>query len=110
MEVKAQLRYARISPTKLRLVADMVRGKDIHMALSTLRFCSRRGAKVLTKLLNSAVANADHAGKIDIDTLFVKHISVDSGPSIRRFLPRAMGRATPIQHGTSHVKVVLAEK
>jgi large subunit ribosomal protein L22 len=109
MEVSAKLRYLRIAPRKARLVADLVRGKRIEDAINTLNFCPRRAAQPIAKLLHSAVANADQAGEIDVDTLFVKTITVDEGPTLRRFMPRAMGRATRINKRTSHISVVLAE-
>jgi large subunit ribosomal protein L22 len=109
MEVSAKLRYLRIAPRKARLVADLVRGKRVEDAINTLNFCSRRAAQPIAKLLHSAVANADEKGEIDVDTLFVKTITVDEGPTLRRFVPRAMGRATRINKRTSHIRVVLAE-
>lgn len=109
MEVSAKLRYLRISPRKVRLVADLVRGKQLEGAINELNYCARGAAQPIAKLLHSAVANADEKGDIDIDTLFVKTITVDEGPTLRRFRPRAMGRATRINKRTSHVKVVLAE-
>lgn len=111
MEAKAELRHFRMSAQKMRLVADLIRGKNINEALGTLRFTRKKAADVLTKLLKSAVANAEQTGKIDLDTLFVKTITVDGGPTLPpRFRPRAHGRATPILKRTSHVKVVLQER
>src|SRR5262249_48320553 len=111
MESKAHLRYLRMAPRKLGIVADLVRGKPVGDALNILRFTNKAAALPLAKLIKSAVANATDLskGQVDVDNLVVKHLSVDQGPTARRFMPRAMGRATPIQKKTSHVHVVLAE-
>ena len=110
MEAKAKLRYVRLSPQKTRLVVDMVRGKRIQEALNILRFSPQKAADVVSKLVSSAVANAEQKGVGDVDKLFVKEITVDAGPVLRRFMPRAQGRANRIRKPTSHIKVVLAEK
>jgi large subunit ribosomal protein L22 len=112
MQSNASLRHARIAPRKLRLVADLVRGQDVSSAIERLKFTPKKGAGLIQKLVESAVANAeDHAKKtgeeIDIDDLFVQAIQVDSGPKLRRFRPRAHGRATKVHKKTSHVTVVL---
>jgi large subunit ribosomal protein L22 len=111
MESKAHLRYLRMAPRKLGLVAGLVRGKPVGDALNILRFTRKAAAKPLEKLIKSAVANATDLskGQVDVDTLVVSHLSVDQGPTERRFMPRAMGRATRIQKKTSHVHVVLTE-
>lgn len=109
MEVSAKLRYLRISPRKVRVVADLVRRKKVEDAINILNFNPRKAAQPIAKLLNSAVANADEKGDIDVDTLYVKTIMVDEGPTMKRFRPRAMGRATRINKRTSHITVVLAE-
>ncbi len=109
MGVQAKLKYLRVAPRKVRLVADLVRGKQVEDAINTLNFCQRRAAQPVAKLLQSAVASADEKGDLDIDTLFVKRIMVDEGPTLRRFMPRAMGRATRINKRTSHVTIVLEE-
>ena len=101
MVATAKLRHLRIAPRKVRLVADMIRGKDIEEALSILAFNGKRSSVPLAKLLRSAVANADQKDGVDIDRLFVETITVDGGPTIKRFRPRAMGRATPILKRTS---------
>ena len=110
MESMAHLRYLRITPRKVGQVAALVRGKQVGAALNILRFTRKHAAKPLSKLIKSAIANATDLskGEVDIDTLFVKHISVDQGPQQRRYMPRAMGRATRINKKTSHVHVVLA--
>jgi large subunit ribosomal protein L22 len=110
MEVKARLRFARISPRKARLVADLVRGKRSEEALNILSFTKKASAKILIKLLKSAVANATQKKTIDIDRLYVKQIMVDQGPTMKRFQPRALGRATTIRKRTSHINIVLDER
>lgn len=110
MEAQAKLSFARLSPRKSRLVVDMVRGKAIQEALTLLRFSPQPSAKLVAKLLQSAVANAEQKGASDVDKLFVKTIFVDAGPVLKRFTPRAMGRASKIRKPTSHITVVLADK
>ncbi|MDZ4677010.1 MAG: 50S ribosomal protein L22 [Oligoflexia bacterium] len=110
MEVKASLNFARIAPRKVRLVADLVRGKDVNEAIQILSFVNKKSGPILKKLLQSAVANADQKKTIDVDTLFVKHISVDQGPTLKRYMPRAMGRASEIKKKTSHVNLILEER
>ena len=110
MESSAKLSFARLSPRKTRLVVDMVRGKEIQTALNILRFSPQPSARLIAKLLSSAVANAEQKGVSDVDRLYVKTICVDGGPVLRRFLPRAMGRASKIRKPTSHISVVLADK
>jgi len=110
VEVQAKARFVRISPRKARLSADLVRGKKVQNALTELAFCQKAGGKIITKLLKSALANADQLGSIEIDGLFVKRIFVDEGPTMKRFRPRAMGRATRIRKRTSHITVILDEK
>lgn len=110
MEARAKLSFARLSPRKTRLVVDMVRGKGIQDALTILRFSPQPSAKLISKLLKSAVANAEQKGTSDVDRLFVKTIFVDGGPVLKRFTPRAQGRASRIRKPTSHVTVVLADK
>ena len=112
MESKAVLKLARVSPRKARLVADLVRGREVGEALEVLTFTRKKSAKMIKTLIESAVANAENkAGRdntsIDIDDLFIKTIFVDQGPTLRRFRPRARGMATPIQKKTSHITVVL---
>lgn len=110
MEVTARTRYVRVSPRKVRLVTELVKGKKVQEALNILAFTKKASAKTLTKLINSAVANAQQNNQIDVDTLMVKRISVDGGPTLKRYLPRAMGRASKINKRTSHITVVLDEK
>jgi len=110
MEVRAVSKYLRVSPHKARLVADLVRGKMVADALTTLKFTPKRSARFINKTLRSAVANAENARTVDVDTLYVKVILVDEGPRLKRWRPRAMWRATRILKRTSHITVVLAEK
>ena len=110
MEVKANLKYARVPVYKTRLVADLVRGMDVNEAIRTLTFMKQKSAGMIKKLIESAVANAEQKQVIDVDNLFVKSISVDQGPSFKRFLPRAQGRATQILKKQSHINLVLDEK
>ncbi len=109
MEVKAKLRYLRMSPRKVRYVVDQVRGKKVDEAIEILRLGKRVACKPVKKLIDSAVANAMETGKIDIDNLIVEKIFVDEGPVLKRYRPRAMGRATLIRKKTSHITVVLKE-
>lgn len=109
MEAKAVGKYIRISPQKARLVADVVRGMGVDQAVTTLRFMPKKGASVLRKVVESALANATQDDKIDVDNLYVKKIFIDGGPSLKRIRPRAMGRATGIIKRTSHITVVLDE-
>ncbi len=111
MEVNAKLSFIRVTPRKVGLLADEVRGKGINEALTYLKFSPRkRTAGLLYKLIKSAVANADQKGTIDVDTLVVKTILVGQGPTLKRFRPRAKGSAFRINKKTSHVSVTLAEK
>ena len=107
----AKLRYARVSPQKARLVADLVRGLDVSEAIETLTFVDKKSAPIIKKLVESAVANAEQVDDdVDIDNLFVETIFVDAGPSLRRFRPRAQGRANRILKKTSHITVRLATR
>ena len=109
MEVKAKLKFTRIGPRKARLVADLIRGKGSEEALNILTFTKKAAAKILMKLLKSAIANATQK-KIDVDRLYVKTIFVDQGPTMKRFQPRALGRATTIRKRTSHITIILDEQ
>ncbi|NCN95511.1 MAG: 50S ribosomal protein L22 [Bdellovibrionales bacterium] len=110
MEVKAKLSFARIGAQKARLVADLVRGKDVNDAVKILTFSDKKGSRLMKKLIESAVANAEQKKVIDLDNLFVKSIWVDMGPSMKRFRPRAQGRAFMVKKKMSHINVVLDEK
>lgn len=109
MEARAVLRNAKISPRKARLVADMIRGKEVGAALKELRFTDKKVAPMLAKIVRSAVANAEQKGVSNPDSLYVKTTFVNEGPTVKRFMPRAMGRATKILKRTSHITVVLSE-
>ena len=109
MTYNASHRFARISPRKARLVADMVRGQSIDNALATLEFSKRRGAYFLRGVLKSAIANAEE-GDADVSRLFVESTWVDEGPTIKRFQPKDRGRAHPIWKRTSHIHVQVAER
>ena len=105
-------RSTRQSPYKMRLVIDQIRGKDVNEALGLLKFSKKHAAVQIAKVLNSAVANAEFKSRegnesIDVDTLYIKHAIVNEGPALRRFMPAAQGRATPIRKRTSHVEIVL---
>ncbi len=109
MQVRAQGKYLRVSPQKARLIIDTVRGKRVEDALNVLRFTDKRAADLILKVLNSAVANADQNPNIDVDTLVVKTAYADEGPTLKRWRPRAMGRATRIRKRTSHITIILEE-
>ena len=109
-EIKAQLSYLRISPRKVRRVVNTIRGRKVEEALDILKFTSMASAIDLSKLLRSAVANADRKGGVDLDNLYLKSIWVTGGPIIKRYLARARGSASRINKRTSHVTVVLEEK
>lgn len=109
MATTAKLRFVRLSPQKGRLIADMIRGLPVDRALDTLTFTPRRGAKIIKKVLESAIANAEHNDGADIDELKVKAIFVDEGPVYKRYRARAKGRGTRILKRTSHITVAVAE-
>jgi large subunit ribosomal protein L22 len=110
MEARAIQRYARLSPQKARLVVDLIRGKGVEAALGILDFLPKRGAKIVAKALRSAVANAENSQRVDVDELYVKRVYVDEGPTQKRSLPRAHGRATPLFKRTSHITIVVDER
>ena len=109
MEVTAKLRYLRIAPRKVRLVADLVRGKSVEEATHILNFTRKRAAKPLLKLLNSAVANASHNFQLKKENLYISKILVNEGPKLKRWRPRARGVTYEIQKKTSHITLVLTE-
>ena len=110
MESKSKASYLKITAQKLRLVADVVRGKNAKKAEETLRLMPKRSARILGKLLRNAINIAEGRGDMDSDNLFVKSICVDEGPSQKRFIPRARGSPTKIIKRTSHVNLVLEER
>ena len=102
----------RIAPRKARLVVDLIRGKMVDEAITILEFSPKYAAPVIKKILNSAVSNAmriaeNKKTKIDVDSFFIKSVYVNEGPTLKRYMPRAMGRATPIRKRTSHITIVL---
>jgi large subunit ribosomal protein L22 len=109
MEVSAKLRYARISPQKARLVADQVRGMPVEKALQELTFSTKKAAHILRKVLESAIANAEHNEGADVDELKVASVCVDEGPVYKRWNARAKGRANRILKRTSHITVTVDE-
>lgn len=108
MDAKATARFVRVTPRKVNQVCHLIRGRHVDEALHVLQFTHKIGARVVEKVLKSAVSNAVNIeGKIDVDTLMIKEIRVGPGPTMKRFLPRAQGRATPILKRTSHVTVIV---
>ena len=109
MESKAIAKFQRVSPRKTRLVAKNVQGKGVEEAMKILRFTPNKPAGVLLNVLKSAVANASQLGGVNVDAMVIKEVIVNEGPTWKRFMPRAQGRATKIHKRTSHVTVILAE-
>ncbi|MGD8112906.1 50S ribosomal protein L22 [Vibrio sp. TRT 21S02] len=109
MEALAKHNFARISPQKARLVADQIRGKSVDQALEILTFSNKKAADLIKKVLESAIANAEHNEGADIDDLSVAKIFVDEGPIMKRIMPRAKGRADRILKRSSHITVVVAD-
>jgi large subunit ribosomal protein L22 len=109
MEVTSKLRYARISPQKCRLVADLVRGRPVGNAINILKYTPKKGAELVLKVLESAVANAEHNKGADIDDLKVSTIHVDAAPVLKRFAARAKGRGARIVKRNSHITVAVSD-
>ncbi|MEY3013839.1 MAG: hypothetical protein RIT45_2574 [Pseudomonadota bacterium] len=107
---KVHLRNLRIAPRKVRVVVDQIRGKSAAEALDILRFTAKKAGNPMATLLDSAISNATETHNMDADALFVSEVYVDQGPTLKRWTPRAMGRATRIQKKTSHVTLVLGER
>ncbi|NLC95227.1 MAG: 50S ribosomal protein L22 [Bacilli bacterium] len=110
MEAKAIAKTIRIAPRKVRLVVDLIRGKDVKDAFAILRNTNKRATVPVEKVLKSAIANAEHNYNMDTDKLYVKEAYVNDGPTLKRFRPRAKGRAGLILKRTSHITIVVAEK
>ena len=110
MQVAARLRYARISPQKCRLVADMVRGKPVGAALQTLEYTPKKAARIVKKVLESAIANAEHNHGADIDELKVSTIEVNEAPTFRRYRARAKGRGARIIKRNSHITIRVGDE
>ncbi|PIQ69396.1 MAG: 50S ribosomal protein L22 [Candidatus Tagabacteria bacterium CG_4_10_14_0_2_um_filter_40_13] len=109
MEIKAQLNYFRVSPRKARAVAQLVVGLPVNTAITQLTFARKRSVPALVKLLKSAIANAKNNFRLDSKNLYVKEFRIDEAPPLKRHMPRAMGRATPIKKRGSHISLVLEE-
>ncbi len=110
MEAKAVAKYIRISPRKARQVVDLIRGKSVAEAYAILKFTPNKGAELVENVLKSAIANAEHNYDMNVDELYVSQAYVDQGPSLKRFKPRAMGRADGIKKRTSHITVMVSER
>lgn len=110
MEVAAKLKFMRISPQKCRLIADQIRGMPVEGALQILTFSPKKAADIVKKVLESAIANAEHNEGADIDELKVSRVFVDQGPTLKRWRARAKGRANRILKRTSHITVMVGDK
>ncbi len=110
MEARALAKYVRISPRKVQIVADLVRGKDVEEAIAILKFTPKKGASILEKVVKSALANAENNYDMDRENLYISKVYANQGPTMKRYRPRAQGRAFHIRKRTSHIGVVLAEK
>jgi large subunit ribosomal protein L22 len=110
MDIMAKGKFLRISPQKVRLIADVVKGKPVEIGLNTLKFMPNKAAGLVGKILKSAVANADQNAKLNVDSLFIKNIIVDGGPTMKRFGARARGRGTRILKRSSHITVIVAQR
>jgi large subunit ribosomal protein L22 len=110
LKAKAEARYVRIAPRKVRVVMDLIRGKQLSEALNIVRFTPKAASPVLEKLLLSAAANAENNYEMNRDALYVAECYADQGPTLKRFRPRAQGRATMIRKKTSHITIILEEK
>lgn len=109
MQAKAHARYLRIAPRKARLVVDLIRGKQVGEAISILRHTPKASSPLIEKVLHSAIANAEHNYSLDPNNLYVSEVYVNEGPTMKRFRPRAQGRASRINKRTSHITVVVSE-
>ncbi len=110
MEARAVAKYVRISPKKVRQVLELIRGKDVNEALTTLRYTPKKAARIVEKVLKSAVANAENNYEMDVDKLFVYRAYADQGPMMKRIRPVSMGRAHMYRHRLSHITVVVKER
>ncbi|GIW48917.1 MAG: 50S ribosomal protein L22 [Caloramator sp.] len=110
MEARAHARYIRMSPRKIKVVLDLIRGKKVNEALAILKHTPRAAAPVVEKLLKSAIANAENNHNMDVNKLFVAETYANQGPTLKRFRPRAQGRAYRIRKRTSHITMVLKER
>ena len=110
MEAKAYLKYLRIAPRKVQIVADLIRGKDVNTAMAILMQTPKAASEPMIKLLKSAVANAENNNNMDVEKLYVSQVFATTGPILKRVMPRAQGRAFRINKRTSHVTLAVAEK
>jgi len=110
MEARAIAKYIRVSPRKMKPIADLIRGKNVKEALAILKYTPRKGARIFLKVMNSAVANAENNHEMALENLYVSQIFANQGPVMKRFKAGSMGRANPIKHRTSHIGVAVAEK
>ncbi len=110
MQAQASVRFVRIAPRKAQLVVDLIRGKKVGEAIAILRHTPKAASEVVEKLLNSAIANAEHNNSLDPNNLVISQVYVNQGPTLKRFRPRAMGRASRINKRTSHITLVVSEK
>lgn len=109
MEVKATAKYMRISAQKVRMIVDAIKGKPAETGLNALKFMPQKSAGMVEKILRSAIANADQNAELDVDSLVIKNIIVDEGPTLKRFRARARGRGSRILKRTSHITVIVSE-
>lgn len=109
MEVKAQAKFIRMSASKIRLVANLIKKLPVDKALDQLQFINKLAARPVAKLIKSAIANAEHNFELVKENLFIKELTIDQGPTLKRWMPRAHGRATPIRKQTSHINLILGE-
>ncbi|RXZ82753.1 50S ribosomal protein L22 [Paenibacillaceae bacterium] len=109
-QAKASVNFIRIAPRKAQLVVDLIRGKRVGDAIAILRHTPKAASPIVEKLLNSAIANAEHNYQLDVNKLVISQVFVNQGPTMKRFRPRAMGRASRINKRTSHITLVVAEK
>ncbi|MCR1954164.1 50S ribosomal protein L22 [Clostridioides mangenotii] len=109
-EAKATAKYVRVTARKAGEVCELVRGKDVNEALAILKYTPRKAATIIAKVVKSAKANAENNHEMDVDNLYIASIVANQGPTMKRFMPRAMGRATTIRKRTSHIEVVVKEK
>ncbi|HUC91447.1 MAG TPA: 50S ribosomal protein L22 [Paenibacillus sp.] len=109
-QAKASVNHVRVAPRKAQLVVDLIRGKQVGEAIAILRHTPKSASPIVEKLLNSAIANAEHNFQLDVNKLVVSQVYVNQGPTMKRFRPRAMGRASRINKRTSHITLVVSEK
>lgn len=110
MEARAEARYVRISPRKVRIVNDLIRNKPVGVAMAIIKTTPKAACEVLEKMLNSAISNAENNHNMDVDKLYVSEVFANPGPILKRIMPRAQGRAFRINKRTSHITIVLKEK